>query len=752
LSPEGPLVTIELTPSFPAVPGQSVLIHPIADSLAEITSLTITVDGVPLALDGQGRAEFIPIQPGRYLVEAVAADADGRNGTANIILKVRDPDDNYAPVVSFGLNYSANYAFTATAWPGELVVMNSQAYDTVAQIPLEDTLLDPSGDAFGVVITPDGSRAYVLLRKSIAVVDTMALQRIDAIWQTSQIDNIMLPEGANTHSFTIDPTGDYIYVSDVVQSVIYQISVNPADKGFYNTCVALFNLSLPVAGLRGLDVTSDGKRLYVASPYSYVGWNGSSFDGKIVVVDVDQDADPNGFNIGLELGEINLGYHKKPTGINADSGNPYLITYTDMEGGFGLIIASENDIGKVEREILIDNEGMEIAILPGNTLGGKFAGHSTYAFITGFKSELNRPDCPAGGNIVIIKDPFKAGAKVVGFTRPIPYGLPAGLAVSPDGQNLYVTYQRPDSIFVFSIPAILEQIKASEGKTIDNIGTPRLSYYPVNNWTQDEWLANAAIDIKADYRMDVPFLEDAGHDNTFQVHDENRAPISLAGSPWGIAVLQDIDTELKPVVDGVGDHLFFKNGDSFTFNLENDTAEGVGSNGNIVFVIDIEGPYKQFISFSVGTNEVAIEPSDEIVFAPQEQLKLTVTMKNIIAKNYNYDQLFGVVITIKAFAQRGAQDVLLEKSMCIIRFVSVTDPSGYTRYARFMKSLNDGPDKFVREKTIEYHLPQNMETTFQKGTTQWDSTDMFILPDGPFVGEGSMAWKFDPTENGSRAM
>jgi len=144
LNPEGPVVTIELTPSFPVVPGQSVLIHPIADSLAEITSLTITVDGNPLALDAQGRAEFIPAEPGRYLVEAVAADADGRTGTANMILKVRDPDDSDAPVVSFGLGLDGTTLTIVTdlvgtvddlnldSWILELEHLNSGYFDVMA--------------------------------------------------------------------------------------------------------------------------------------------------------------------------------------------------------------------------------------------------------------------------------------------------------------------------------------------------------------------------------------------------------------------------------------------------------------------------------------------------------------------------------------------------------------------------------------------------------------------------------------------
>src|SRR5262249_52783739 len=46
-----PAVTIELTPSFAVRPGSSVLVHVIADSLADITSLTATFNGQPLVLD-----------------------------------------------------------------------------------------------------------------------------------------------------------------------------------------------------------------------------------------------------------------------------------------------------------------------------------------------------------------------------------------------------------------------------------------------------------------------------------------------------------------------------------------------------------------------------------------------------------------------------------------------------------------------------------------------------------------------------
>ncbi len=50
-----PAVTVELTPSFPALEGDIVLVHAIADSLADIVDLVVTFDGTPLAA-GRRRA------------------------------------------------------------------------------------------------------------------------------------------------------------------------------------------------------------------------------------------------------------------------------------------------------------------------------------------------------------------------------------------------------------------------------------------------------------------------------------------------------------------------------------------------------------------------------------------------------------------------------------------------------------------------------------------------------------------------
>ncbi len=100
LEPIEPTVRIELTPSFPAVPGQPVLVQVVADSLSDITGMTLYVDGVETALDALGRAVVVPDVPGKIALRATATDADGIEGAQELTLKVRDPADRLAPIVA----------------------------------------------------------------------------------------------------------------------------------------------------------------------------------------------------------------------------------------------------------------------------------------------------------------------------------------------------------------------------------------------------------------------------------------------------------------------------------------------------------------------------------------------------------------------------------------------------------------------------------------------------------------------------
>ncbi len=95
-----PAVRIETTPSFPAVPGQAVVVQGLASSVSPITGIAITINGVAQTLDQFNRVIFKPTAPGTYTVVATATDADGNVGTATTEILVRDPSDQSSPVAS----------------------------------------------------------------------------------------------------------------------------------------------------------------------------------------------------------------------------------------------------------------------------------------------------------------------------------------------------------------------------------------------------------------------------------------------------------------------------------------------------------------------------------------------------------------------------------------------------------------------------------------------------------------------------
>lgn len=98
--PQLPTATIELTPGFPVVPGQNVVVSVLADAFSAIATRTLTIDGVPVALDSRGRAVYVPDAPGLVQLVATATDLDGFTRRVQRTLKVRDPADVAAPEVA----------------------------------------------------------------------------------------------------------------------------------------------------------------------------------------------------------------------------------------------------------------------------------------------------------------------------------------------------------------------------------------------------------------------------------------------------------------------------------------------------------------------------------------------------------------------------------------------------------------------------------------------------------------------------
>ncbi len=97
--PSSPELRIVITPSFPAVPGQTILIEPIADSDVDIISVVVKIDGQLQPLDAQRRVTFRSTDPGRHRVEATVQDSEGRQSHREQWIYVRDPSDTSTPFV-----------------------------------------------------------------------------------------------------------------------------------------------------------------------------------------------------------------------------------------------------------------------------------------------------------------------------------------------------------------------------------------------------------------------------------------------------------------------------------------------------------------------------------------------------------------------------------------------------------------------------------------------------------------------------
>ena len=159
ISPVLPQVLVTLTPSFPDVPGSPVLIHVTASSFAPIAGMTLSVNGQSLPLDSHGRASYTPAVPGQYALSATATDDDGLVGQYSTVLKVRDPNDTGAPVVTLSPSLQNARLTQLTSIVGSV----------------SDTNLD----YWTLELAPNGSSAFTKLAGGTASVASSTLAQLD---------------------------------------------------------------------------------------------------------------------------------------------------------------------------------------------------------------------------------------------------------------------------------------------------------------------------------------------------------------------------------------------------------------------------------------------------------------------------------------------------------------------------------------------------------------------------------------------
>ena len=196
-------------------------------------------------------------------------------------------------------------------------------------------------------ITPDGSRAYVTLRggHGVSVIDLLAMQEVDVDASVAGLQHIAnLPASAAPFWIKVDSKGEFAYVSDEQTGAIYVIDVNPRSST-YNRWIRTITVSPAPFGLRGLDISSDGHRLYVAAPerFSFQSQESNRGVGNILVVNVDAGdapATPAASNPQKYREQIkSIPVSKEPYGVTATT-DPHKILFTNRAldlNGVGLL-------------------------------------------------------------------------------------------------------------------------------------------------------------------------------------------------------------------------------------------------------------------------------------------------------------------------------------------------------------------------------------------------------------------------------
>ena len=351
------------------------------------------------------------------------------------------------------ISAASQYVFAATGPTSEIAVFRADTGNLIAKIPLQN--ISGPVNPRQVLVTPDGTRAYVALWSSsaIAVIDTLVLQEVDVDPSTPALDRISLPAGAAPFWLATDPDGRYLYVSDEAShnktGLVYVVDINPfqeagttsgsASGSRFHQHVGTIEVGRALAGLRGLAVSASGKRLYVAAPGQtlFGAARNSDQPGSLHIVDLEK-IDPAKGVYGKPMLTIN-GVGQDLYGVTATS-DPLKIAVTDRKSdltGVSFLTANADEtnwtVQTVELTLGSKIDWFDI----NNAMSVVITADFKYAFVAGFNAwvqdvpshDPNLYPKPVGANVGIIRDPFGKPV-LLGATEGIVGGFLDNLALS----------------------------------------------------------------------------------------------------------------------------------------------------------------------------------------------------------------------------------------------------------------------------------------------------------------------------------
>ncbi|MCB1968225.1 MAG: hypothetical protein KDI64_19875, partial [Candidatus Accumulibacter sp.] len=356
------------------------------------------------------------------------------------------------------LSYDARYVFGGLSG-SQLLVIDSQTRELAARIPIGGTFPAPRS----VAISADNTRAYAALRygSSVAVVDTVALQQVDADADLANgVSNIELLPGARPFWIAAGKGGKKAYVSDEVAGRIYVLDIDPS-SGSYNKLVRTLDVAPAPSGLRGMAINANGTRLFVAAPEKALFGGSGSGDGRVFVIDVDEGSATYG-----EVLEV-LAAGGEPYGVSATNDASVMLYTNRLSDSKGVVIV-KGDVGSYTQTAVAMNLGSFTDYFDvNNAIAVVLSKDGDYAFVSGFNVFIQDnpshdpnydPFHPAGGNVGIIRDPLGAAPMLVAATRPVPMSWPDNLVLSPDGDTLYAAYRGQRVVMGFDVQAMIDAV------------------------------------------------------------------------------------------------------------------------------------------------------------------------------------------------------------------------------------------------------------------------------------------------------
>jgi hypothetical protein len=208
-----PTITLDISPNPTIVGSEARFLVTALDNVG-IASLTLTVNGVQVALDGHGGARVLENTAGSFSVVATAKDPAGNTVTATDTLLVAQPNDSHAPTVSI-------------AAPLNLATIT-------APTTVRGTVTDAALSSWKLQVAPlDGSAPFLTIATGTANVNNSTL---------GTFDPTMLADGSYTLRIVAVNTGGYVATTSITVNVTAHLKLG-------NLHLDFTDLTIPVAGI-----------------------------------------------------------------------------------------------------------------------------------------------------------------------------------------------------------------------------------------------------------------------------------------------------------------------------------------------------------------------------------------------------------------------------------------------------------------------------------------------------------------------